>query len=39
MGNANRPFLRDMQNYPIYVSIHHSTIEVQWKYEIPREFH
>jgi len=23
----------------IYVSIHHSTIEVQWKYEIPREFH
>jgi len=23
----------------IYVSIHHSTIEVQWKYGIPREFY
>jgi len=23
----------------IYMSIHHSTIEVQWKYGIPREFH
>jgi hypothetical protein len=23
----------------IYVSIHHSTIEVQWKYGIPQEFH